>query len=120
MPACNVEREMVGGTSIFRIAGKFDGAGAWDLSRRIEKEALAELALDFSQVSEFVDYGVAVIANALLSIPHKRVHLQGLRQHQLRLFKYFGVDPEEMLLRTGDDTLPPSSGEPLPLASEVA
>jgi len=100
MPGCSVEREVVGGTAWYRISGKFEGACAWDLSRRLEKEPLGELVLDFSQMGDFVDYGIAVMASALLSLEaQKIVHLRGLRQHQLRLFKYFGVDPEELLHR---------------------
>jgi hypothetical protein len=43
-----------------------------------------------------VDYGIAVLSSALLEVPQKKVRLLGLRQHQLRLFKYFGVEPEEL------------------------
>ena len=95
MPGCSVERELVGSTALFRVAGRFEGACAWDLSRRIEKEALSEIALDFSQVTGFADYAVAVLANALAVNPRCRVHLRGLRQHQERLFKYFGIEPAE-------------------------
>ena len=108
MPGCSVEREIIGSTATYRVAGKFEGACAWDLASRIQGEVLGELALDFSQCREFVDYSVAVLANALLSVPGKRVHLQGLRQHQLRLLKYFGVDPDDLLSRTdAPGSLPP-------------
>jgi hypothetical protein len=100
MPGCNVQREVVGSTARYAIAGKFEGACAWDLAGRIENETLTELILDFSQCREFIDYGVAVLAGTLLAIPGKRVHFMALRQHQLRLFKYFGVDAEELLQRS--------------------
>jgi hypothetical protein len=118
MPACSVEREVIGSTAQFRITGKFEGACAWDLAGRIEREPLGEMALDFSQCGEFVDYGIAVLANALLGARGKVVHLHGLRQHQLRLFKYLGVDPDE-LLQHRDETVPAPPGEEL-AASEVA
>jgi hypothetical protein len=97
MPACSVKREVVGTTSHYRIDGRFEGACAWDLARRLDHEDLPEVILDFARVNDFVDYGVAVLAGALLSLKAKRVRLTGLRQHQLRLFRYFGVDADEML-----------------------
>ncbi|MGZ6141892.1 MAG: STAS domain-containing protein [Myxococcales bacterium] len=107
---------MIGSTARFRICGRFEGACAWDLAARIEKEPLGELRLDFSQCAEFVDYGIAVLASALLSIPDKVVHLEGLRQHHLRLFKYFGVDVDKIEHRPphpagfSDDDLALSTG----------
>jgi anti-anti-sigma regulatory factor len=119
MPACNLEREVDGSTAFFRICGKFDGACAWALAECLEREALAEVTLDFSQVDHFVDYGIAVLASAILSLPGKRVRLQDLRQHQERLFRYFGVDPSEA--QSSHPPLP-VSGDPLatPAAKEVA
>jgi hypothetical protein len=111
MPACNISREVIGSTAWYRIAGKFENSCSWDLSRRVVQEPLGELTLDFSQVGDFVDYGIAVLASALLELPHKTVHLQGLRQHQLRLFKYFGVEPAYLDHTDGV----PASMEDLPL-----
>ena len=116
MPGCNIEREVIGGTARYRVCGKFEGGCAWDLAGRIEHEPLGELTLDFSQCGEFVDYGIAVLATALLSIPDKTIHLEGLRQHQLRLFKYFGVDADKIEHRP--EHAPPA--DDFPLASEVA
>ena len=118
MSGCNIKREIVGCIAFYRVVGRFAGACAWDLAHRIQAEPLGELALDFSQCREVVDYGVAVLANALLSIPRKRVHLEGLRQHQLRLFKYFDVDAEELLNRKS--AAPQPSPDARPRVSEVA
>jgi anti-anti-sigma regulatory factor len=104
MPSRTLEREVNGSTAFFRICGKFDGACAWELAGRLEREALQEVVVDFSQVSEFVDYGIAVITSALISSSPRQVQLQGLRRHQERLFKYFGVDP----------ALPPGRRPPAP------
>ena len=137
MPGCKIERELVGSVARYRIAGRFEGACAWDLARRIEQEPLAQLTLDFSQCGEFVDYGIAVLSNVLLSLPHKQVRFAGLRQHQERLFKYFGVEAEERRVQRApipglDDTeeraLPATGGarrraapvEDFRLTSEVA
>lgn len=98
MPACAciIDREVKGSTAVYRVRGKFESSCAWDLSRRIAQEPLRDLSVDFSQVNDFVDYGIAVLSSALIETPHKQVRLLGLRQHQVRLFKYFGVEPEQV------------------------
>ena len=108
MPGCTVEREVIGTTATYRLSGRFEGLCAWDLARRLEQEPLAEVLLDFSQVVDYVDYSIAIVASALLALNHKSVHLQGIRQHQLRMFKYFGVDPDELAHRA-----PIAAPEPL-------
>ena len=92
MPPCSLEREVIGATAFYRIAGSFDGASAWELSARLGSEPLSEAVVDFSQCTDFVDHGIAVIASAIGSAP-RRIELRGLRQHHERLFRYFGVDP---------------------------
>jgi STAS domain len=110
MPACTPEREVDGSTAFYRISGRFDGACAWDLAGRLEQEPLQDLKVDFSQVTEFVDYGIAVLASAIVS-SEKQISLQGLRQHQERVFKYFGIDPEDApWARTPPPALPEGSG----------
>jgi hypothetical protein len=95
MPACSLEREVIGSTAFYRMIGKFEASCAWELSRRLEQEPLGEVVVDFSQVSEFVDYGIAIIAGALVG-SRRPIEFRGLRQHQERLFGYFGVDPAEL------------------------
>lgn len=114
MPGCTLEREVIGSTALYRVSGKFEGACAWELSGRIEHEPLYDVVVDFSQVGDFVDYGIAVMSNAVLSID-KRVQLRGLRQHQERLFRYFGVIPADA--EEGDSGLRPEAVAAL--ASEV-
>jgi anti-anti-sigma regulatory factor len=99
MPASSLEREVNGSTALFRISGKFDGKCAWQLAGRLEQEPLSKVVVDFSQANEFVDSGIAVIATALISARKKEIRLQGLRHHQERLFKYFGVDPSQVIRR---------------------
>ncbi|GAC1336346.1 MAG: hypothetical protein NVSMB23_00940 [Myxococcales bacterium] len=90
MPGCQFSREERAGRVIYTLRGKLDGACAWELRSRIEDERSGQLSLDFSQVSEFADYGVAVLAQAFDDKPGLEV--VGLRQHTLRVFRYFGVD----------------------------
>ena len=94
MPGCTLAREVNGGTALYRIGGRFEGACAWDLSARLDQEPLLAVAIDFSRVTEFVDSAVAVLATSLSASTH-RIRLLGLRQHQERLFRYFGVEPAE-------------------------
>ena len=96
MPGCSVAREVRGCTAVYSMAGRFDGACAWDLSSLLMREPLADLVLDFSRVGDFVDYAVAIVANGLVAIQGKNVQLRGLRKHQERVFKYFGLDPAEL------------------------
>jgi hypothetical protein len=92
--ACSIHREVLGSIALYRIAGRFEGSCAFELASRIERDALSALIIDFSQVNDFVDYGVAALANSLLGLPRKSVELRGLRTHQERLFRYFGIDFE--------------------------
>jgi hypothetical protein len=92
MPACTVIREPRGDTATYIVSGPFEGACAWELAARLTEERLDCAILDFSRCPEFQDYGVAVLAQAVIGLPGLRVQLRGLRQHQERVFKCFGVD----------------------------
>ena len=79
---------------------KFHLDGVFDLSaaRRVA-EALEVLApggairIDLTQVREFHDAGIAALARTLTESGRAvRVVLSGLRQHQLRILEYLGVD----------------------------
>lgn len=96
MPGCSVVREVRGCSAHYTLDGRFDGACAWELASRLSREPLGELVLDFSRVGDFVDYAIAVVANGLAGLEGKRVQLRGLRKHQERVFKYFGVDSQEL------------------------
>ena len=110
MPGCSVAREVRGCTAHYSMSGRFDGACAWELATRLSREPLAEAVLDFSRVGDFVDYAIAIVANGLLSAGDRRVELRGLRQHQERLFKCFGVDAAG----TGRRSAAPAPGRALP------
>ena len=91
MPGCSIQTETEGDRTVIRVAGVFDRASAFELRDRLEHEASQDLVLDFSLVREFADLGVATLAHGLAGAD-RRLHLRGLRQHQLRIFRYFGVE----------------------------
>ena len=78
--------------SQIHLSGAFDGIAA----RRLEAIlALAapgvRMRIDLSKVREFHDFGIAVLAQALTRCK-AHVTLLGLRQHQIRVLRYFGID----------------------------
>lgn len=91
MSACIMTRSVGASQARLSLAGRFDGASAFELASRIENEPLVDVIVDFSQVTEFVDYGIAVLASAVQASAGKHVSLCGLRTHQRRLLEYFGV-----------------------------
>ncbi|BDG04710.1 STAS domain-containing protein [Anaeromyxobacter oryzae] len=91
--SCTFHSEHEGDRTVIRLCGTFDRASAFELAQRLEGEHDHELVLDFSLVREFADLGVATLAHGLAGADH-RLFMRGLRQHQLRIFRYFGVDVE--------------------------
>jgi anti-anti-sigma regulatory factor len=79
---------------LIQAKGTFDAAAAEQVARALERSSPdARVRVDLTQVRDFQDLGVAVLARALQS--HRRVEVSGLRLHQLRLLKYLGVDASE-------------------------
>jgi anti-anti-sigma regulatory factor len=91
MPGCSIQTETEGARTVIRVAGVFDRTSAFELRDRLQRELAHDLVLDFSLVREFADLGVATLAHGLAGAD-RRLHLRGLRQHQLRIFRYFGLD----------------------------
>ncbi len=81
------------GAILIRLDGTFDAVAAWGVRGRLNACSASDaVVLDFSQVRDFDDLGVAVLASGLASRPAGDVAVRGLRQHQHRMFRYFGVD----------------------------
>ena len=79
---------------LVEVDGVFDLAAAARVA-----EALAEvrpggaLRVDLTRVREFHDAGVAALGRSLTTAGDAvRVVVAGLRQHQLRILEYLGVD----------------------------
>ncbi len=91
------ERLQPGGEILIRLDGTFDAPAAWDVRGRLGAiPTTSNVVVDFSKVREFDDLGVAVMASGLAPGQGPHVVVRGLRQHQHRMFRYFGVDLDAM------------------------
>ena len=79
----------------------------------MDRETAPEVLVDFSLVRDFSDLGVAVLAQGVQS-SGRRVQFRGLRQHQLRIFRYCGVTVDEVSAReaVAVSTTAPTAGGP--------
>jgi len=79
-----------------RLDGTFDAAEAWRLHDLLAKVPPgSSVWLDFSQVRNFHDFAIALLAQDLVA---RRGFLEatGLCQHQRRILAYFGVDERDL------------------------
>ncbi len=95
MPGCRIEKDEEGGRTVIRVSGVFDSAAAFELWDRLVREPDPDVILDFSLVREFADLGVATLAKGLAG-QSRPPRLRGLRQHQLRICRYCGLDVEAL------------------------
>jgi hypothetical protein len=80
------------GATVIRMDGVFDVPAAQRLARALaQTDANEQVRIDLTHVREFHDYGVTVLAQALAS-RGARIAVNGLRQHHLRLLRYFGIE----------------------------
>ena len=85
------------GELLIEMEGVFDVPAAKRLGRVLEGARPGEaIRTDVGRVSEFQDFGLALLAQALGETSAARVALRGLRAHQLRILRYFGVDPARL------------------------
>ncbi len=94
MTGCTVEEEADVGRVVLRFDGDFDRESVLELRMQIAPLKGA-LLLDFSQVRDFDDLGVATLARVLCENQAGRFALRGLNHHQVRMFHYMGVEVEE-------------------------
>jgi hypothetical protein len=75
-----------------RIEGVFDVPAARRVRELLDAAPETDtVSVDLSHVREFLDPGVAVLAEALSGPAASRVAVRGLRQHQIRMLRYLGV-----------------------------
>lgn len=80
-----------------QLVGTFDVRAAREVAGRLEEAAAGDrVEIDLSHVVEFQDFGIAVLAQALKQARRVDVRLTGLRQHQLKVMRYFGLDAGAM------------------------
>ena len=78
--------------SIIWLEGVFDGVAAGHIEEVLLAAQPGERVLvDMTQVREFHDFGIAVLGRALTRC-RAEVRVRGLRQAQVRVLRYFGVD----------------------------
>jgi hypothetical protein len=83
------------GAMVIRMDGVFDVPAAKRLARELAAtDEHEQVRVDLTQVREFHDYGVTVLAQAL-SARGAHIDVRGLGRHQRRLLRYFGVITEE-------------------------
>ncbi len=87
MPA----EEMTSDAIRLSVTGPFDLTTAHRVARALADASEETLVrIDLTRVSNFDDSGVAVLGRALAG--HQRADVRGLRQHQIRLLRYLGVE----------------------------
>jgi hypothetical protein len=94
-------------SSAVELDGVFDVEAAETLGRRIgEVKPGGALLVDFRRVRDFHDVGLARLARTILgSRQSVELDVRGLREHQHRMLRYFGVELARDRL-TGDGALP--------------
>jgi anti-anti-sigma regulatory factor len=90
-----MERQDSDGKVLLRITGRFDPASAVLLERELVKETGSEVVLDFGSVDELGDASVAVLSHVLRCANARSLRLRGLRRHQERLLRYFGIELDD-------------------------
>ena len=82
-------------TTVMSLEGTFDVPGARVLKNALDRMTPGDrILVDFTRVRDFNDFALAVLAQALLSEGATNARVRGLRLHQVRLLRYFGVRPE--------------------------
>jgi hypothetical protein len=81
--------------SVIRLERTFDVPAARLLENSLKRMRAGEsVRVDFTRVRDFHDFAIALLAAALKRPGAPDAKLEGLRLHQVRLLRYFGVGPE--------------------------
>ena len=77
----------------YRLVASFNRSDAWELCEQLAAESSREVSLDFSRVRDVSDLGLAILAGELLRA-NRTVRVRGLRDQQIRVLHYCGLDVE--------------------------
>ncbi|MHB1846942.1 MAG: STAS domain-containing protein [Deltaproteobacteria bacterium] len=102
--AASCRTDLLEPSDTLQLSGEFDATSARLLGSSLAERAPgSEIHLDFSRVNGFSDRGVAALAAILGELGRgPQVVFHGLRQHQIRLFRYFGLDVERPVVPGGE------------------
>ncbi len=90
------------GEVVIRLDGTFDAGAATRLSGwLVEVPCGEQLVLDFSQVRDCDDCGLASVARGLAA--RERLVVRGLTRHHERMLRYLGVPIEQQPIGDLDD-----------------
>jgi anti-anti-sigma regulatory factor len=96
----DMARTVPRGEVLIELDGVFDVPAAKRLAGALERASRGEVVrIDLARVASFEDFGLALLAQALRETRAARVALRGLRTHQLRILRYFGLDPARLRAR---------------------
>ena len=115
MPHSATAKEIPGGVLV-RLSGQFGRASALELHGSLLTRT-GSVLVDFSQVHDSDDLGIATLARLIVENGMSRFALRGLRQRQLRLLRYLGLEVDQA---TGSMRCLGEAGDPLPAAAAAA
>lgn len=85
-------QEIPGGEVLLRFEGRFEASDAWRVHEALGAAGGGwPVVLDFSQVRQFEDSAIALLAPDLVASGRPRVRMRGLGLHQQRILEYLGV-----------------------------
>jgi anti-anti-sigma regulatory factor len=94
-----------GSEILIKCEGVFDVPAARRLEKAISDASPGDaVRVDLTHVREFHDFGIAVLSQALKHGGAVRIALQGLRHHQARMLRYFGVDVARFVFGAAENT----------------
>lgn len=89
--------------TVIRMEGAFDLPAARLVAHTLQRMSPGEdVVVDFTHVRQFHDFAVALLAKAVAQ-RDGAVKLHGLRMHQIRLLRYFGIDASAFRADDGRD-----------------
>jgi hypothetical protein len=85
--------QSVGGEAVVRFSGVLDATSAREVRPFLMHDGPGSVTLDFSKAGAVDYYGLSVLVSEMLARGEMTVLLRGLRANQIRMLRYFGLDP---------------------------